>query len=60
MQSLDISTNNDLFNASFLFKRMHPNLIFRQNLRFIYADSSAVSAEFLMSVAMIKQVFCLI
>ena len=47
MQSLDIFTNNDWLNASFLFKKAH----FWENmcLTFIYTEVSAVSAEFLMS-----------
>ena len=57
MQSLDIFTNNDCLNSSFLLqKKAHCGATrafqnhFTQNLKFIYADTSAASAEFLMSV----------
>ena len=56
MQSLDIFTNNDCLNSSFLLqKKAHCGATrafqnhFTQNLKFIYADTSAASAEFLMS-----------
>jgi hypothetical protein len=48
-------TNNDWSNAPFLFIKAHFGatrvfyIIFEKNLRFIYADTSASSAEFLMS-----------
>ena len=57
MQSANIFTNDDWLKASFLFQKAHfrtnecnSNLIFTQNLKFIYADASAAFAEFLMSV----------
>ena len=39
-----------LLFGTFWGKRVHSNLIFTQNLKFIYADASAASAEFLISV----------
>ena len=38
-----------LLFVKFWGKRMHSNLMFTQSLTFIYADTSAASAEFLMS-----------
>ena len=50
MQYLDLFTNNDWLKGTFWGKRVHSKLIVMQNLKFIYGDTSAASAEFLMSV----------
>ena len=66
MQSLDIFTNNDCLNSSFLLqKKAHCGATrafqnhFTQNLKFIYADTSAASAEFLMSGSLSKKSPCM-